>query len=252
MNPGDQVIGVFLVGCRVGSCLMLMPGFSSARVPARIRLFLAITLAFVISPMVLDATSLSGFSGGPQLAKVIASEIVIGAIFGFASRIYLAGLGFAASSMSNYIGLTGMQQDVETDEAAPVVASIVTALATLMLLMMDLHQLILEAVVESYVRLPLTSAADPAATVRVLTGALQAAFLIGLQIVGPFVVYGILVNLMFGVLGKLVPQVPSYFISVPFLIAGGLLLLYFALPEMMRISTREIIEALLEFRKAAP
>ena len=252
MSPGDQLIGAFLVGCRVGACLMLMPGYSSARVPVRVRLFLAITLALVISPVVLDGSNLSALGGGPQLAKVIASEIVIGAIFGFTARVYLAGLSFAAASMSNYIGLTGLQQDAETDEVAPVLASIVTVLATLLLLMMDLHQLVIGAVVESYVRLPLSSAADAADTIRLLTGALQAAFLIGLQIVGPFIVYGILVNLIFGILGKLVPQVPSYFISVPFLLAGGLLLLYFALPEMMRISTREILEALVQLREVAP
>jgi flagellar biosynthetic protein FliR len=48
-------------------------------------------------------------------------------------------------------------------------------------------------------------------------------------------VYGILINVLFGILGKLIPQVPSYFVSIPFLLMGGLFLLYLMLPEMLKI-----------------
>ena len=252
MGLVEQVISVFLVGCRVGACLMLMPGFASARVPSRVRLFMAVVLAVVVAPIVADGSQIEAFKAAPRLAKAIATEIVVGAILGLAARIYVAGLAFAAASLASYIGLSGMQSDVETDEASTVLGSLVTALATLMLLMMDLHKLIVTALVESFAELPIGSAADAASALRLLASALQAAFLIGLQIVGPFLVYGILVNLIFGILGKLVPQVPSYFVSVPFLIAGGFVILYLALPEMMRFGTRAMFELLSEIRVVAP
>ena len=45
----NAVLTAFILFCRVGGCLMLMPGFSSPRVPMMVRLFLcfAITLALV-------------------------------------------------------------------------------------------------------------------------------------------------------------------------------------------------------------
>ena len=35
--PPDTVLHAFLIFCRIGACLMLMPGFSSPRVPVRFR-----------------------------------------------------------------------------------------------------------------------------------------------------------------------------------------------------------------------
>ena len=45
----NAVLTAFILFCRIGGCLMLMPGFSSPRVPMVVRLFLcfAITLALV-------------------------------------------------------------------------------------------------------------------------------------------------------------------------------------------------------------
>ena len=39
----QALLATFLIFCRVGTCLMLMPGFSSPRVPMRVRLFLAVS-----------------------------------------------------------------------------------------------------------------------------------------------------------------------------------------------------------------
>ena len=40
----DTILLVFLAFCRIGGCLMLMPGFASSRVPVNVRLFIAIAV----------------------------------------------------------------------------------------------------------------------------------------------------------------------------------------------------------------
>ena len=67
---------------------------------------------------------------------------------------------------------------------------------------------------------------------------LQESFLFLLQLGSPFIAYALVVNLMVGVLNKLTPQIPIYFISLPFLIFGGLLLLYFAAPSFLSLFTK--------------
>ena len=62
MSPiGPQtVLLVFLLFCRIGGCLMLMPGISSARVPAQVRLFIALAVTLALAPLLeptLRATS---------------------------------------------------------------------------------------------------------------------------------------------------------------------------------------------------
>jgi flagellar biosynthetic protein FliR len=54
-------------------------------------------------------------------------------------------------------------------------------------------------------------------------------------VASPFLIYSLLVNLMFGIANRLVQQIPVYFVSMPFVIAGGLALLYFTASELIRI-----------------
>ena len=42
----QELSGLFLAFCRIGGCLMLMPGFSNPRIPVQVRLFMAFA-AFV-------------------------------------------------------------------------------------------------------------------------------------------------------------------------------------------------------------
>jgi flagellar biosynthetic protein FliR len=121
-----------------------------------------------------------------------------------------------------------------------VVTSLVTVTATLILLIGDLHGMLITFLVASYTTLPIGVPSDVAAALKLVVETLGVAFLLGLQLSAPFIVYGLLVNLMFGVLGKLVPQIPSYFISVPFLAIGGLVLLYLLFYNMLQVFARAI------------
>jgi flagellar biosynthetic protein FliR len=56
-----------------------------------------------------------------------------------------------------------------------------------------------------------------------------------LRLGSPFVAYAILVNLTIGFVNKLVPQIPVYFISLPFVIAGGLIIIYFGAGSMLAL-----------------
>ena len=38
----DSVLVTFIVFCRIGACLMFVPGYSSVNVPAQVRLFIAL------------------------------------------------------------------------------------------------------------------------------------------------------------------------------------------------------------------
>jgi flagellar biosynthesis protein FliR len=54
-----------------------------------------------------------------------------------------------------------------------------------------------------------------------------------LRITSPFIVYSVLVNLAIGLINKLTPTIPVYFISVPFVMLGGFLLLYLTSDELL-------------------
>ena len=68
-----------------------------------------------------------------------------------------------------------------------------------------------------------------------MTDALSASFLVALRITSPFIIYAVVVNFSIGLINKLTPQIPVYFISLPFVLFGGLLLLYFVAPELLHL-----------------
>jgi flagellar biosynthetic protein FliR len=66
-----------------------------------------------------------------------------------------------------------------------------------------------------------------------LVGRLSEAFVLTLRIASPFIVYSVVVNLAVGLINKLTPAIPVYFISVPFVLFGGFLLLYLTSDELL-------------------
>lgn len=56
-----------------------------------------------------------------------------------------------------------------------------------------------------------------------------------LRLGSPFLAYSLLVNLAIGFINKLTPQIPVYFISLPFVIAGGMILLYLGAPVLLSL-----------------
>jgi flagellar biosynthesis protein FliR len=68
-----------------------------------------------------------------------------------------------------------------------------------------------------------------------MTDVLSRSFFLGLQITSPFIIYSIGINVLFGIANKLTPQIPVYFISLPFVIMGGLFILYFILSDLLAL-----------------
>ena len=55
--PPETILVVFLLFCRIGGCLMLMPGFSSSRVPVQVRLFVAVSVTLALTPLLLPTVN---------------------------------------------------------------------------------------------------------------------------------------------------------------------------------------------------
>jgi flagellar biosynthetic protein FliR len=76
---------------------------------------------------------------------------------------------------------------------------------------------------------------NPRSALTDMVDVLSEAFLVMVQLGSPFIAYGIIVNLAIGFVNKLTPQIPIYFISLPFVLAGGILLLYLGIGPLLRL-----------------
>jgi len=238
MNAALQgiVIASMLAFCRVGACFMLMPGLSSARVPLQVRLFVAIAATAALMIHLWDRIAPFATREPAALVALIVSESLIGALIGLMARLYVLAMQFMASAITTLVGFGGINGPGVIDpEPEGSLAQIVSIGALMLLFTFDFHHEIIKALVTSYELAPVNAAFSPQSALADVTDTVAESFLVVLRLGSPFIAYAILVNLGIGLVNKLVPQIPVYFISLPFVIAGGLLLLYFAIPTLLSL-----------------
>lgn len=216
---------------------MLMPGFSSPRVPVQVRLFVAITTTLALTPLLLPA--LEAVLPEPQagaLLPLVIGETIIGVSIGLLGRIVFLALHFMAAALASFVGHSGLPEiPIGDNEPGGALASLITLTATVMFFGSDLHLEALRGLAQSYAVLPVNGPfADDFGLARLVDAAADA-FILVLQISSPFVVYAITINMLFGIVNKFTPQIPVYFVSLPFVICGGMALLYLTVGELLTL-----------------
>jgi len=240
MLPGlsleTVVVAAFLAFCRIGACFMLMPGFSSMRIALHVRLFVALAVTWALLAHLWDDIIPSVGLGTDALLALVASEILIGSTIGLVTRFYMLALQFGASIIAMTGGFGGMAGSTvdEMEPQAPI-AVIITTCALLLLFALDFHHEILKALIASYQVAPLGRFFDAQGALIDVTDTLAQSFYLTLRLASPFIAYAILANLAIGFVNKLAPQIPVYFVSLPFVIAGALILLYFGIGVMLSL-----------------
>lgn len=232
----NVVLAAFLAFCRIGACFMLMPGLSSVRVPMQVRLLVAVAvtgglLAFLwdrIYPFVDPRPSV--------LVPMAVSELLVGGLIGAMTRLYMEALRFIGASVAMLMGFNNLGGPaIEEPEPQAALAAIVSFSALLLLFVFDFHHEVVKALVASYRVAPLDVFFNPQAALVDIADTVSDSFFLVIRLGSPFVAYAILVNLTIGFVNKLVPQIPVYFISLPFVVAGGLLLFYFAIGTLLSL-----------------
>lgn len=238
----EMVLTAFLVFARVGACLMVMPGISSPRIPMQVRLFLAIACSLMVVPLLQSRLGTTLDNAQPwTILRLIVTESIVGGLIGILARVYFWALQFMTSVIAMTIGYSGSPGGaIEESEPQAIVASIITLSALFLFFVTDLHQEVFRALLSSYSVIPIDSGLRPDAALVDITDAFSRAFIGTLRIAAPFLAFAILVNIAIGLVNKLTPTIPVYFISLPFVLAGGLVLIYFLLPELLSFFISEL------------
>jgi flagellar biosynthetic protein FliR len=233
----ETVLLTFLLFCRIGTCLAFMPGFSSQRVPVQARLFLAIAVTLTLAPILLPG--LAGEVGElrPEHGLFfMITEVTTGMMIGMLGRVFFLALSFAGVALASFAGFSNLPGiPLDSAEPNPTLSAIILTTATVMFFSADLHWEVLRGLIESYAVLPVSAGYDARFGLVQFVDATTKAFLLAVQITAPFIVFSIGINFLFGVMNKFTPQIAVYFISLPFVMMGGLLLLYFTIGELLMV-----------------
>jgi len=224
-----------LIFARVGTMLMLMPAFGESLIPSRMRLGFALAFSMVLFPLVSPELPAMGSSNIFGIFSLLIQEVIIGLILGSLGRFVVSSTQTAGTVIAFQLGLSMAQTADPTQNGlqGALIGNFLSLLGIMLIFATDLHHVILAAVYQSYqVFVPggllmLGDAADLALSM------VAGAFVIGVQMSAPFIVFGLVFYLGLGILARLMPQVQVFFVAMPANIGIGLILFAFLITMMM-------------------
>ena len=230
-----NVFAFLLVFTRMGAAFLLLPGFSALYVAIRVRLLLALAVSFVLTPVL--ASDLPGLPATPvALALLLTGETVIGLFYGVIGRMLLGALQTAGtviayvSSMAN-----AFIQDPIAEQQSSLVAGLLGTLGMIMVFITDMHHLMLRAVVDSYTLFVPGEALTIGDFSELVARRLADSFALGVQLASPFIISGLTYYIGIGLLTRLMPQMPVFFVGLPIQITIQIAVLMMAVSGIMMV-----------------
>jgi len=235
-DPEGVVLALFAAFCRIGGCILVLPGFSTARLPTVIRVFVALTITIALLPIMWDQLYPKIRGTTPDYMLLCLFESLIGVVLGMIARFYALGLQFLGTVVTMMIGLnTPPAPDILEDSSEGQLTNVLTFAGLMVLFMLDFHHQVFIAIADTYRALPPGSVFDPQKALVSMTDTLAQTFYVMLRLSSPFILFNVLFNLAIGFINKLAPIVPVYFISAPYLVMGGMILFYLGVASMLSL-----------------
>ena len=217
---------------RISAMLMAAPVFGARMVPVRVRLALAVTLAWILSPTVypdvavIDPISAEGLMVGAQ-------QVMIGLAMGFTLQMVFSAMVIAAQSMAMGMGLGfATAVDPQNGVQVPVIAQYYLTLATLIFLAMNGHLLIIQVLVDSFQSLPVSLEGLTREGLWELVNWGGRMFAGAVMIALTAMTSLLIINLAFGVMSRAAPQLNIFGVGFPVMMGAGFIVIMMSLPGL--------------------
>ncbi len=228
----DQLWQWAMAMIRPGAALIAAPIFGAAQVPLQVRIILAMMIGIAATGAggaTMPAETLVSFAGFIFLA----GEVVVGVSIGFALQIGFSAAFVAGETLSNAMGLGfASLNDPQSGASTPVIGQFLSIVATLLLLAMDGHLMLISIIVDSYHTLPPGHAFPGFAAIGDLVDFGASLFAMGLLIAMPVGAALILIQLVMAMLARSAPAMNLFAVGLPVALLSGLVLLAMAAPVM--------------------
>jgi flagellar biosynthetic protein FliR len=233
LEPG-YLFSVFLVFVRIGGLMVAAPFFGHQSVPVRVKIPLAVLLAYTIVGLV--PGPLPAHVAHPVgLMLAVAIEALTGILLGFAAQFVFWAVAFAGELIGFQMGLSlaTVYNPAEGVHSNPIGRFLVMSML-LVFLLLDGHHQVLRALVASFAVVPL-SGADLSQGGPLLLTWTGAFFGTALRLAAPFMITMFLIDVAFGVFARIAPQADLFSLGFPVKLLVGLGLTFFFLQNFMPV-----------------
>ena len=224
--PGSAAV-LALFGARVGGLVLVAPVFSARIVPVTLRTALVIVITVLLAPVA--ATSLTAIPALTPAAFL--SETLVGFAIGMGAAIFVGAAEAAGEMLAIQIGLSGAAVvDPLTQTQGPALGQFLNLYAVALLLALNAHLVMLDALAASVRHVPVGSAVDMPSGAAALASLGSTLFALGLRFAAPVVALVLIGNVALAVLSRAAPQLNILSLAFPVQIGLGLFAFGAALP----------------------
>lgn len=216
---------------RILGLISAAPLFGNSSFPVSGKVILGIMLAMIMAPTIpagpaIDPMSLAGL-------LIILQEMLIGLAMGFSMRIVFAAIEMAGevSSLTMGLGFASVF-DPQTRGRSSAVSQFLTLIATMAFLAVNAHLVLIEALAESFISLPISGTPIAIAAPYQMARWGAIIFSAGLQLSLPIVAALLITNIALGILTRAAPQLNIFGIGFPISLGVGLFLISQTLPYL--------------------
>ena len=217
-----------LVTSRLFFFLWCMPGLDSAFLPKRVRLLFALSLSYMVTPLLCTQTpTLSIFE--------IIREGFIGFFLGTVVRLLVSGVSMVGGVLSHQSSFGNVMGSLFTDETRDVFSLFCSLYFVTLFFAAQLHIPLMRGMLNSYELLPISIDLAQGDILKVATSYLARGFEASISLSAPFLILAIFYHILLGLLNRLVPTLPVMFIGQRVILFAVLVMLMVCLSRFSSI-----------------
>jgi flagellar biosynthesis protein FliR len=217
---------------RVLGVIAASPIFSHTAIPYQVKLGLGIMLTLIIVPTLPPLPHFEIFSF--QGLLILVQQLIIGLAIGFSMRLVFSAVEIAGQLVGMSMGLGFASfYDPQSQGQSTAVNQFLVLLSMLIFLSLDGHLLIVTAVANSFVTMPIAIGGSGINPLKIAMWG-GGIFSSGLMLALPAVTALLITNMALGILTKTAPQLNLFGIGFPITLSIGFVVLALSLPGMLK------------------
>jgi flagellar biosynthesis protein FliR len=219
--PTAEIVRFVLVLTRLSGIMILAPFFSNNTVPVQIRVVFSMVTAFILAPSLPLSRVPTELNLG-NMTGVFISEILFGAILGFAALCVFAGLQFAGQVISFQLGFSIINIiDPQTQVESSVFSFLYNYVGLLIFLLINGHHWFLLAINQSFSVIPIGGVHIRGALAAQLISFSASTLIIGIKIAAPIIAVTVITDIVLGIAGRTAPQIHLLIVGMPLKLLVG-------------------------------
>lgn len=225
------IIGLLWPLTRVLGVITIAPILGDNAIPNQVKLGLGVMLTLIIAPTIPALPQFEIFSF--QGLLILIQQMVIGLAIGFSMRLVFSAVAMAGQLIGMSMGL-GFASffDPQSQGQSTAVSQFLMLLAMLVFLSLDGHLMMINAVADSFVTMPISLHGNGIDAMKIAQWG-EMIFSAGLLLAMPVIAALLITNMALGILTRTSPQLNIFGIGFPITLSIGLLVLALSLQGML-------------------